>query len=111
MDSAGIMYLCLKKAVSSFSNTWPDFLDFFYFCIKQYWVRHEFLLTFEFAAIFLFELYRQTIKGKKYAQDKDKTEKTPKSEVFSFLGNFFEPKMGTLKTIRAFMYWPKSVRL
>ncbi len=41
----------------------------------MYYVRHEFLLTFEFAAIFLFEFYRQTINRKKYAQDKDKKEK------------------------------------
>ena len=77
----------------------------------MYWVRHEFLLTFEFAAIFLFDFYRQTIKGEKYAQDKEKKKKTQKMRFFIILGNFFGPKMGTLNLIRALMYWPKSVRL
>ncbi len=74
-------------------------------------MRHEFLLTFEFATIFLFEFYRQTVNGKKYAQDKDKKEKHPKKGFFFILGNFFGPKMGTLNLIRALMYWPKLVRL
>ncbi len=69
----------------------------------------EFLYVFKFAAIFLFEFFCQTIKEKTHAQNKEKKEKNPKSEILSFLGNFFEAKMGTLKTIRAFMPWPKSL--
>ncbi len=30
-------------------------------------------------------------------------------KIQSFLGFFWVTKMGTLKTIRALMYWPKSV--
>ncbi len=47
-----------------------------------YRVFSEFLYTFVFAAIFLFEFYRRTIKGKKYAPDKvEKRKKTHKSEI------------------------------
>ncbi len=53
-------------------------------------MRHEFFDIFKFAAIPLFALYRRTINGKKYAQDK---EKTRKSEVFfCFLAPFLGPK-------------------
>ncbi len=57
----------------------------------------------------LFKIYRQIIKGKKYAQDQDKKEKTQKERVLIIFGHIFEPKMVTLKTIHALMYWPKSV--
>ncbi len=42
-----------------------------------YRVFSEFLYTFVFAAIFLFEFYRRTIKGKKYAPDKVEKRKNP----------------------------------
>ena len=43
----------------------------------KYRVFSEFLYTFVFAAIFLFEFYRRTIKGKKYAPDKVEKRKNP----------------------------------
>ncbi len=68
-------------------------------------MRHEFFDIFKFAAIPLFELYRWTINGKKYAQDKEKKEKTQKSEgFFLFFGTFFGgPKEASPNDPRAYV--------
>ena len=44
-------------------------------------------------------------------ETKTNKKNTQKSEVFSFLGTFLEPKMKSLHKIHALMYWPKSVLL
>ena len=75
----------------------------------SYWVRHEFLPIFEFAAIFLPLFLSSNDRKQKSVVNKDKKEKKPKSETLLFLGTFYESKMRPLQTIRALMYWPKPV--
>ncbi len=50
-------------------------------------------------------------KKQKSVVDKAETQKVHIKEPWSFLGVFWATKIGTLQTIRALMYWPKSVRL
>ncbi len=56
-----------------------------------YWVRHEFLLIFEFAAIFLFRILFEKGLKRKYGRHKDEIQKTKINELWPifdpFLGN------------------------
>ncbi len=59
--------------------------------------RHQFLLIFELAAIFLTWISCKNHKRKKYAQDQDKTEKTKNRVFILFWATFSSPKSGLSK--------------
>ncbi len=65
--------------------------------------------TFVFGAIFLTFNISSNDRKQKSAIDKEQTPKNMVKKFSHFWVFFWVTKMGTLKTIRALMYWPNSV--